>query len=1654
MKFNKLLSDKLPPKSKNKINLTKLDRLNQDAKEKSRDRYVADKRQTKEARRGFSPHISLGSFGLDEDTRDTISSLACSIEDMVKIIKNGGDVKADVKSIVDQLSTSSSVISHELLENLNCLSNKFVGSVDSVAMKIPFLVFISAILWKCAKKDAVEYKQIVQILIAVGGMYVTPIIVSTITNYLDTIIFDNDGYAPQSVDEYRYNFVCCFMTCLSWLACKRSLPRDRIKSFFQSCSSFPKARDGLLEIVVWVTDLAKNIYKYIAGDYLGYDYNEEIVINEPVIMKWCESVNAIVNESRNTVIWKVNSYNGERLFALYKQGNAYILQFRRLFENVRLKNSMMYFMRLLDKLMIPFKQANICDAGPRMEPLCILLEGPTGVNKTKTTIPLINEIVSSVLPIGQLEEFKQNYMDFIYMRNPENIYWDGYRGQFCCVFDDFGQIRDSVGRTDSEFLDMIRGSNMFPAPLHTASLESKGNTMFTSKVIVGTTNLSDFKIVSLICPEAIARRFDFIIAMAPKPEFSRTDTIQKNFRNRRLDTTNPIVMRPQFNPELYEFWFINPLDSTQADGPHSYDYVVANCVSRFKFKDNYATAYLSDLKDRQFEHLAQRIDSLQVEGLMPHVDAPSSPGVRVEWVDEIVDMQTTGSYRRGSKIDLDLDDLDIYNENLNDNVHSDLMKKLLPRKDYSKFIAIFNEDLRFLFRVDINDVEKVFLSFYTLTSDLWGKLYATNTDVTYLNFCLSLSRSQKWNSVISVMNMKYFSLTDDEVCEMNKHHSFLKCVFQQFKERLSNKYREHPLLFQSLGLLTNFTMIFLLFKLFGFASSSLGKKLGFSTNTCSADSEELVCDLIQVDDEVSFSSLLEPENESGVKSRGPKEQKKIRKVQNVKVFTQRGGFAPHGGKDLNLEQLFTKIAQKNIFELISPRTKSRAGYITFTHDRFFVMNKHYVTWVKNIIEEDGWFDELELINRISDKKIIIPTTNFLAYKASPAFADQDLVLCFAGSLLYPMPDIRKLFVTESMLSKLNLVDAIVVKPDDGHVRVFNCVARPIENIKVDNVGDGKFDVEYVIRRGYTFKGHLTQGDCGSVLLVNNSAVGPGKIMGFHAAGNTSNVAVATSVVREDIDDCLKLFEQESFSPHILSRPKLPFSGNFEVVERVRKKVVSPDRESIIPSSMYAAWGPAKTMPTITDKLVFEGRLIRPQVLALAEYGEVDPCIDQPFCSEVMEAMFSSLLNKSSPIADFDRSILSVQESILGIPERGINSIPRQTSPGYPFVLERSSKFPGKTYWFGNGVEYDLTSVQCRELVNRVLNIISCAMDGKRLRHVFVDTAKKERRKIDKVERGLIREFCASPLDYQIAFRMYFMSFFDYIIKNHTINGIGVGINVYGEDWQLLGTLLEKSSIYICAGDYSKFDKKQIAKILWMMLPHINKWYDDGSINAKIREILWYEVPNSLHLFEDILYYWQHALCSGHSGTVFINSFYNRFLIMYAFARLHEKGLDSLNLFDDLVFLCVYGDDNIMAIDSSIISWFNQETISTVLLELNMVYTMEDKSGLSVPYRNLHDVTFLKRSFLWNKYLSRYVAPLDLDVVLEMAYWTKKGAQRRDIEVQNVENTLEELSLHGEAIFYEWSSKIARASIEKAGYMPLSLNYRTLLRRCVARDCVW
>nr|AVN87699.1 polyprotein [Sicinivirus sp.] len=138
----------------------------------------------------------------------------------------------------------------------------------------------------------------------------------------------------------------------------------------------------------------------------------------------------------------------------------------------------------------------------RPEPYVVYIHGPPGCGKS-----LMGSLLAS-----RLAQALSGDPDDVY--SPASVsceYYDGYRGQTVHYIDDVGQ--DPEGKDWRDFAQLVSTA---PFVLPMANLEEKGR-LYTSRVIIMTSNFPEPNPRSSRCPEALSRRLRLRLSVSPPP---------------------------------------------------------------------------------------------------------------------------------------------------------------------------------------------------------------------------------------------------------------------------------------------------------------------------------------------------------------------------------------------------------------------------------------------------------------------------------------------------------------------------------------------------------------------------------------------------------------------------------------------------------------------------------------------------------------------------------------------------------------------------------------------------------------------------------------------------------------------------------------------------------------------------------------------------------------------------------------------------------------------------------------------------------------------------------------------------------------------------------------------------------------------------------
>jgi hypothetical protein len=570
------------------------------------------------------------------------------------------------------------------------------------------------------------------------------------------------------------------------------------------------------------------------------------------------------------------------------------------------------------------------------------------------------------------------------------------------------------------------------------------------------------------------------------------------------------------------------------------------------------------------------------------------------------------------------------------------------------------------------------------------------------------------------------------------------------------------------------------------------------------------------------------------------------------------------------------------------------------------------------------------------------------------------------------------------------------------------------------------------------------GDCGGILVALNPQFEK-KICGMHVAGSTGvgysvplNQAriekwlAAAGMNLHDAPPLTQVYESEIVVPEGAFLPM----GKHQFVSS------GGSSTGISPSSISGCIQEPITAPAVLRPYVKDGVEVDPLQVGLLKCAGVNPLID----SENLKKVSADVARVYSyPEICSPRKIFNLEEACFGeLGNQFYGPLTLTSSPGFPFCKYKAARKPGKRTWIDN--EEFVISDELRSLIDTKLEMLK---RGQRIEVYWQDLLKDERRPLAKVAAGKTRVFSASPLDFTLLCRMYFGAFVAHQARNRVTNESSIGINPYSIDWQNLATHLRQKGRKVFAGDYSGWDGSVSAQLLWAALDVIEEWYDGTEEERTIRATLFLDIVSSVHIFGDTVYGQTHCMPSGVYLTATVNTVIGQMLMRLFWLRCAPKQYANMEAFNEHVALAIYGDDNVVNVSDFASTFFNQHTVTEAAPFFGATYTDEAKTGKeTAKTRDLSEVTFLKRSFIWSPLDARFIGQLDLTVIDEMCNWYHHSDLERKQLPLVIDSQMREYAMYTRALYDSRLRTIQRAcraaSIRLPAYPDFDSNRYMLL----------
>jgi len=1229
--------------------------------------------------------------------------------------------------------------------------------------------------------------------------------------------------------------------------------------------------------------------------------------------------------------------------------------------------------------------------GVRAVPQLVWLVGESQIGKSTMQYFLAAELLAE---FGMAKDIE----DQMYMRAVEQEYADGYNGQYVWVIDDAFQMKDSSNNPNIEFFAIIRAVGNFPYALHMADISQKANTYFDSKSLICSTNNANLDIQSLTYPDAVFNRFAFAYEVRVKPEYQKIKVMHGQdvvtLDKAKAIRDAPIIngKKMPFNLNVYEFVRFDPCNMDRIDEPAPVSfYEMARTLRQdLRQRDTQSTELSAMLRT-----YATRLDNGQTgDGNGPEAQIEGDIYLEARSTGKPVFWDFNWNVYPVLKDKTEVEEEEILAKTYGDRTLTELLGLWQKVRDEA---------------TEKGDSEMVSESIIA-TSELSNLPYKDSTKLSEID----------WKEhVISTQRQLARPLTTNKT----KTERALESTFTFFKEMgalIRTRWTKYQ---DGLKELWNRILNPSFESLMEYFTAFLNNPfiiVGGVTAICYG-----------VYKLTTYFASRKGESESDTRNLQPRVRDHIRTAAKVayKSSRSRAEMAEDTSQQMMIESIRgNQFAVVAVCKDTSGHEEERYyGIATVVKGSIAMIPHHFITAMRDIHKATS----IRLIRPDLVEGIQIPVEAFL----SDIVWQEEHDIAFV-SLKRWMPqrrDITKYFASHEKSSRLNGKFKATLS---GYRR---SPKGNLDNIMMKGTVQPVDEAHYILgdqlittRDVYEYDIDTQKGDCGMILTVVDSRT-PEKAIGMHVAGSANGRNWSIAVWREMIEAALEEFDavaqMEGSYSHLDPVP-VPIRGEFLPVGALPDGPGEIAKSNIVPSSLHGKLTkpitkPAKLRPFTNA----EGLTLDPLVIGVEKGGKALPMIDQKNLRIAIDDCFEELAYNHRD-RKIDMRILTYEEAVAGVEtEELIRGISRVTSPGYPYTktLKRGK---GKTMWMGHD-DYEFDTEDALKLRADVDDLELRAATGGRMDVLWIDTLKDERRPIDKVDAGKTRIFSNGPMHFNILFRKYFQTAFTHIQHNRIYNGSGVGINCWSAEWEALYRMLTKfGKDNVFDGDISGLDVSLKDDILWGVMEILDRLYDDG--NTNIREALWMNVTYASRYFRKSVYQVLHNVPSGLPGTTIVDTIGLKLAFRLAWLSLAPAELRTMKAFREHVYIIIYGDDNVVAVSDIAKEFYNMETITSAFAKIGLVYTDAAKTGVMKKTMNISEIQFLKRRFLYSKYLCRHTCPADLESRLETLNWTKNNnvIDSRLIESDCVQNVLQEIAAFSDKeLFDEWAKRILTAARE-------------------------
>jgi hypothetical protein len=631
----------------------------------------------------------------------------------------------------------------------------------------------------------------------------------------------------------------------------------------------------------------------------------------------------------------------------------------------------------------------------------------------------------------------------------------------------------------------------------------------------------------------------------------------------------------------------------------------------------------------------------------------------------------------------------------------------------------------------------------------------------------------------------------------------------------------------------------------------------------------------------------------------------------------------------------------------------------------------------------------------------------------------------------PRKNIIELFAKPTL--KVRSDGVYVDKDSDGKTswRPVQCLARTTQYCT-------KLVTTLNLWSGVMNENPTDNGDCGMPLVFK--LPGGTVIAGIHSLGLSTTVS-ATLVTVDWLKDAITKLPEltlQSGVPHFSSGKHKVEIGSLHHKSCLRwinhgeahvygslKSGIRHPKSMVRDTPMFHELKKAGYTKKFTDP---DLKSWKPWRLAALDSTNTPNNLNYDILMECAKAFFEDIVAKVPEEQFKEMKPYDMFTAVNGAPGvKYVDGINRQSSAGSPWNCTKEKllhKVPPRG-------EYQDPVMPVQEVLDLAAHYEAEYAAGRRVYPLYTAHLKDEPVKFKKKKIGKTRVFTGSSLAHSLVVRRFILPFIRLMHNNRYAFEAAPGTACQSSEWgDMYKYLTHFGEDRVVAGDFRGFDKG-MAALLVLLAFLIIIWCCERSGNyteADIRILRGIATDTAFPVvnFNGDLIMLHGTNPSGNNATVEINCLVNSLYMRMCF-RLSNPAKE-VKTFKIYVHLMTYGDDNIMNVSGDI-DWFNHTVIADQLAKVGIEYTMPDKTSESVPFIDMKDATFLKRTWVWNEEVKNYFCPLEEESIEKslMTWTASKTICPQEQCIAVVSAAVCEYFWYGKQVFQE-KTKLLRDTI--------------------------